>query len=208
MRCLLTSVKVCLVLALLTGLAWSAPPGSRGGHGGGGGGGHSGGHSGGYHHGHDSTGEILFGVGAILGGVGAITNSGPGYYAAPQPVYVQPQPVYVQPQPAYAQPQTAAYEPEEEQQAVAAPANPPSAPPKKTSIKIVNPKTNTATLSYTLDGQVYQIKPGETQDLEYEYEIAFDRGNGGASVRYSLTKGVYTFTPTAEGTWELYNSDK
>ena len=206
MRSLLTSVGFWLAIVLVTGSASSAPPGSRGGHGGGGHpgghsgvyiGGYSGGYSGGHHHhSHNSTADILFGVGAVLGGVGAISNGPPPYYgeryyAAPQPVYAQPEPVY---------------EPSDEE-AVVTPSNPPPTPPKKTSIKIVNPKTNTATLSYTLDGEVYQIKPGEVQELEYEYEIAFDRGNGGAAGRYSLTKGVYTFTPTAEGAWELYNSD-
>jgi len=52
-------------------------------------------------------------------------------------------------------------------------------PVKKATIKIVNPSTNTQTLGYTLDGKhVYHIKPGESQELDQEYEIAFDRSNG------------------------------
>lgn len=73
-------------------------------------------------------------------------------------------------------------------------------------IRIINPATNTAAASYTLDGYPYVIPPGYVQELAETYVIEFDRGRGYGIARYNLSDGTYTFTPTIAGTWELYHS--
>lgn len=154
------------------------------------------GHGHGGHGNHSSTGEVLMGVGAILNGVGAVAgNSQPDVVVVPQPVYV--------PQPAN---YGGAYS-DLAEASVTPPTNARATSTVKANIKIINPKTNTQTLGYTLDGKwTYQIGPGQQQQLDQPYEIAFDRG--GTVTRYSLTSGIYTFTPQPDGAWELYNSQE
>lgn len=100
-----------------------------------------------------------------------------------EPVYVAPQPVYVAPAP----------------QAV-------YASPTPASIRIVNPPTSTVVMSYTLNGQPYKIAPGQEQTLTQTYVIEFNRGGSAGIARYALSDGVYTFTPAANGAWELYHA--
>ena len=157
------------------------------------------GSGGGYHHGGYYGGHGPY---SYPGGV----SVGVGIVPVPAPIYVQ-QPTYVAPTyaaPSYEQPS------EDSGEYVPAPTNEAAEvqPAKKATIKIVNPSSNTQTLGYTLDGKyVYHIKPGESQELDQEYEIAFDRSNGLGAARYSLTSGTYKFTPKEDGSWELYNND-
>jgi hypothetical protein len=75
-------------------------------------------------------------------------------------------------------------------------------------IKIINPAKNGVTLSYTLNGTVFTIRPGYSQDLREDqaWVIEFSRGENMDQAQYGLQTGVYTFTPTDHG-WELYRSD-
>ena len=97
---------------------------------------------------------------------------------------------------------------------VSVPANtiataPPAAPAPVASQPIVltNPKANQNAVAYVLaDAHTYQMKPGEQQTLEPRTDgpwiIAFDRGDGSAPARYSLSEGTYEFVLSATG-WEL-----
>ena len=75
-------------------------------------------------------------------------------------------------------------------------------------ITISNPATNTATLSYTLDGNAYTIPPGYSQELRADraWVVQFSRGENSEQARYGIQSGRYTFTSTDHG-WELYRSD-
>jgi hypothetical protein len=75
-------------------------------------------------------------------------------------------------------------------------------------ITIDNPATNTATLSYTLDGNAYTIPPGYSQDLHEDraWVIQFSRGTNLDQARYGLQSGLYSFTITDRG-WELCRSE-
>jgi len=75
-------------------------------------------------------------------------------------------------------------------------------------ITISNPATNTATLSYTLDGNAYTIPPGYSQELREDrsWVIQFSRGANLEQARYGIQSGLYTFTSTDHG-WELYRSE-
>jgi hypothetical protein len=75
-------------------------------------------------------------------------------------------------------------------------------------IKIVNPTKNAVTLSYLLNGVVYSIPPGYSQDLSEDraWLIQFSRGANLDQARYGLQSGVYTFTSTNNG-WELFRSE-
>jgi hypothetical protein len=74
-------------------------------------------------------------------------------------------------------------------------------------LTLVNPQDSGGAVNYALDGHAYTIEPGSTQDMTVQGPclVEFDRGNDGASARYSLTSGSYTFTVTDKG-WELYNT--
>jgi hypothetical protein len=74
-------------------------------------------------------------------------------------------------------------------------------------ITIINPATNTATPSYTLDGQAFTIAPGYGQNFHEDraWVIRFSRGANRDEVQYPLHSGLYTFTSTDHG-WELYHS--
>ena len=72
-------------------------------------------------------------------------------------------------------------------------------------IRILNPASSRATLSYTLNGVVYRIQPGESQDLREDraWVIEFNRGGNFGLARYGLETGLYSFSVTDHG-WELY----
>ncbi|MHB1037472.1 MAG: hypothetical protein ACYC35_18805 [Pirellulales bacterium] len=72
-------------------------------------------------------------------------------------------------------------------------------------IRIVNPASSRATLSYSLNGIVYRIQPGESQDLREDraWVIEFNRGGNFGPAQYRLRPGVYSFSFSDHG-WELY----
>jgi len=74
-------------------------------------------------------------------------------------------------------------------------------------ITIVNPATNSMTLSYVLNGVTYSIPPGSSQDLTLDrsWVISFSRGGNFGEARYGLEPGVYTFSNTDHG-WELFHA--
>jgi hypothetical protein len=75
-------------------------------------------------------------------------------------------------------------------------------------IKIVNPAKNGVTLNYTLNGSLFNIQPGYSQDLQADraWVIQFSRGENLDQARYGLQPGVYTFARTDRG-WELFHSE-
>ena len=74
-------------------------------------------------------------------------------------------------------------------------------------ISIINPATNTATLSYSLGGDAFTIPPGYGQNFHEDraWAIRFSPGANRDDVQYRLHAGLYTFTSTDHG-WELYRS--
>jgi hypothetical protein len=74
-------------------------------------------------------------------------------------------------------------------------------------ISIINPATNTATLSYSLGGDTFTIPPGYRQNFHEDRAraIRFSPGANRDEVQYRLHTGLYTFTSTEHG-WELYHS--
>ena len=72
-------------------------------------------------------------------------------------------------------------------------------------IKITNPAANGVALSYTLNGVVYSIPPGYSQDLveDRSWVIDFSRGADMGVARYSLEPGIYSFAHSGRG-WELF----
>jgi hypothetical protein len=79
--------------------------------------------------------------------------------------------------------------------------NPPACVPA--SIRIVNPATTGATLSYTLNGQQFGLQPGSMEEVGTASVIEFDRGNRLGIARYTLDGGTYTFTAGSNGGWDL-----
>lgn len=75
-------------------------------------------------------------------------------------------------------------------------------------IKITNPATNNATLSYTLDGNAYTIAPGFSPEFSADraWVVQFSRGTNLDQARYGLQSGLYSFTSTNHG-WELFRSE-
>ena len=74
-----------------------------------------------------------------------------------------------------------------------------------TRATLVNPASNGATLAFQVNGQPYTLAPGTQQEVLAGpgAEIAFGRGGPLGVARYSLSGGVYDFTPTPGG-WELF----
>jgi hypothetical protein len=73
-------------------------------------------------------------------------------------------------------------------------------------VTIRNPVEPGAQLSYTIDARhAYDIAPGASQllDTKGSYLVEFDRGGDFGRARYTITEGLYEFTPTDRG-WELY----
>ncbi len=81
-----------------------------------------------------------------------------------------------------------------------------SNPAPRADITLINPKTNGATLRYTLSGVSYSLKPGYTQQVHQQCVITFDRGGSSGVVSYTLSEGTYRFQPS-EGAWELFQTD-
>jgi len=75
-------------------------------------------------------------------------------------------------------------------------------------IKIENPASNKETLSYTLDGNLYTIQPGYSQEFREDraWVVQFSRGANLDEARYGLQSGLYSFTSTNRG-WELYRGE-
>ena len=80
------------------------------------------------------------------------------------------------------------------------------APYSGPGVTIRNPAEPGAQLSYTIDSRhVYDMAPGQMQQLATKgsYLVEFDRGGEFGRARYTITEGLYDFTPTDRG-WELY----
>jgi hypothetical protein len=74
-----------------------------------------------------------------------------------------------------------------------------------TEIKLFFPKNATESLSYTLNGTVYSIKPGYVQTFNDDrvWNIEFyRRGNRSPVMRYQLVAGTYLFDADENG-WDL-----
>jgi hypothetical protein len=72
-------------------------------------------------------------------------------------------------------------------------------------IRILNPAGAPATLSYAINGDSFQIRPGESQSLPADGScvIVFDRGNEKGSAQYTLQPGQqYQFASNGQG-WDL-----
>lgn len=67
---------------------------------------------------------------------------------------------------------------------------------------LVNPEENGESVSYLLDDHPYTMQTGQSQRLNREYTIEFDRGGEYGAARYSLPVGTYEFTITDRG-WDL-----
>jgi len=74
-------------------------------------------------------------------------------------------------------------------------------------VRVVNPATNKAALSFVVGSQTYTFQAGESKvvDTTSGNELQFDRGNGDTA-RYTLTDGTYSFGATPNG-WELYHGN-
>jgi hypothetical protein len=149
-------------------------------------------------------------VGGILHGVADIVDA-----ATAGPVVVRPRPAVVFPRPAIVVPRPAVVVP---RPVIVAPVPAVAVYPQPVAvaayptvkrpayIRVANPATNTAPVSYTLDGYPYVIQPGFVQELAETYVIEFDRGGVFGVARYNMSDGTYTFTLTPAGSWELYHS--
>lgn len=71
-------------------------------------------------------------------------------------------------------------------------------------VAIVNPAATGTTLSFTIDGERYDLASGARQEMRLAgiRTIEFDRGPSLGQVSYSLYEGVYTFKATPAG-WDL-----
>ena len=71
-------------------------------------------------------------------------------------------------------------------------------------VAVVNPAATGATLSFSIDGERYDLAPGARQEMRLAglRTIEFDRGQDFGQASYSLLEGVYTFKATAQG-WDL-----
>jgi hypothetical protein len=76
--------------------------------------------------------------------------------------------------------------------------------PIESGVLLVNPSRSGANVTYRLNGETYEMKPGMSQRLPLaRWLIEFDRGGSIGTSQYRLDPGTYTFTPTDTG-WELY----
>ncbi|HEY4311162.1 MAG TPA: hypothetical protein VGN12_17060 [Pirellulales bacterium] len=69
---------------------------------------------------------------------------------------------------------------------------------------IVNPLENGGVVLFLLDGQMFSLSPGESQNwpADHDRSIAFHRGESFGDFRTALHSGRYTFRVGAQG-WEL-----
>jgi hypothetical protein len=118
--------------------------------------------------------------------------------------------------PAQAQPSSPyQYQPAAQQtQRAATAAAPPSTavptndiPYKGPGVTLVNPKETEGTVKYTIDGHVYQMTAGQTQNLKTKanWVIEFDRGGAFGTARYTLEEGRFEFVVTKRG-WDVHRS--
>ena len=76
-------------------------------------------------------------------------------------------------------------------------------------IVITAPAVNDKPVEYTLNGQAFSIKPGQSQKFNHDRDwiVGFDRGDGKGAAQYSLKASAYKFKMTANG-WELFEAAK
>ncbi len=74
-------------------------------------------------------------------------------------------------------------------------------------IRIINPPENGVTLNYTLNGALYSIPPGHSQELndDRQWVIGFSRGGAFGQAQYTLQPGRYQFA-SSPGGWELFGT--
>lgn len=159
------------------------------GHGGGGHGGHSGGHMGGH-----SGGHYHGGGGGYYGGYGGFYGGGLGYYGSgygygySSPYWYNRQGYYSPP--VYATPQY-----------IVSTVSTVPAPDGGEIVLFVAPDAPGA-IQYTLNGQPYSLKPGETQrftnDRVWTIEFA-PTNNGQVALRYTLLSARYKFKTSGSG---------
>ena len=72
-------------------------------------------------------------------------------------------------------------------------------------IALLNPATNSDSVEYTLNGESFVMRPGQSQRFarDRDWIVEFDRGDGRNFARYGLKSVTYKFKPTARG-WELF----
>jgi len=170
------------------------------GHHGGHHGGHYGGHYGGHHGGH-------YGHGVHLGfyGLGHVGGHYYPYYHSYYPYYGGYSSAY-----RYYYPRSYGYGVTYGQGdlSAAVPANPlPGTGVGTARVTVVNPPESTSALSFSLAGQVYTLEPSSRKEFRASQGsiVEFDRGGAFGRARYTVSDGIYTFTPTDRG-WELYHS--
>ena len=176
---------------------------------------HSSGHNHGFGHNHGYGGQG-YGYGSGFGGSGFRLYIGPGgygsgYYGGSRsyyspgystPTYIQPSYQYVQPSYQYVAPSNGSY-------TVTQPIR--SLPPAPTfdggPIVLTNPATNDKPIEYSVNGNRFVIKPGQSQKFVHDrgWIVEFDRGQNLGSAQYSLKAANYKFKPTSKG-WELFES--
>jgi hypothetical protein len=78
--------------------------------------------------------------------------------------------------------------------------------PSGQRLVLQNPQDCGSPVSFLLDGNVYTLAAGSTQEVSITAPcmIEFDRGTGGAEACYTLAAGSYSFSVSDQG-WELYN---
>ena len=72
------------------------------------------------------------------------------------------------------------------------------------TVRIVNPTSTQTTLNYSIDGQLYHLEPGQSQDVNAapDATIEFGRGQDLGVARYGLRSGTFSFKSTSNG-WDL-----
>ena len=194
------SLNACLLSAVIVlGLAGSAI--AQHGHGGGhSGGSHHGGgtthhHGGGYYGGYGYSGlRFGFGYGSGFGYGGYPYGYGSGLYSTPR--YYYSTPTYSVP--TYSYPSTVIIN------------STPVAPAPSFDngpIVIMSPAANDQPIEYTLNGQSFTMKPGQSQKFNHDRDwiVGFNRGDGKGTAQYGLKAAMYKFKKTANG-WELFEA--
>ena len=76
-------------------------------------------------------------------------------------------------------------------------------------IVITSPAANDKPIEYTLNGQSFTMKPGQSQKFNHDRDwiVGFDRGDGKGATQYSLKASAYKFKKTDNG-WELFEAAK
>ena len=217
LSCLKASLWSVVIVTGMTGSAFAGHGHGGGGHAGGGhGGGHHGGMGGGtmhhgggttHHHGGNYGGSyygggysgLRFGIGGLGYGSGYGGYGGYGYGGSP---YGYGSRYYSTPQyyttPTYSYPSTVIIN------------STPSVPAPSYDngpIVILAPAANDKPIEYTLNGQSFTMKPGQSQKFNHDRDwiVDFDRGDGKSSAQYGLKAATYKFKMTDKG-WELFEA--